>query len=428
MMTHHTTHNQNANTITTAQVIQIDQVRLLNPTDNSDSIQTVWIENGHLLTTAPAQAVTETLNGQGLWLMPAMVDLCARLREPGQQQHGSLKSEGQAARANGILHVVIPPDTKPALENGALLHGLRQKAWDDGGIYLHIIGALTKGLQGEQPANLAGLKQGGCLAVSNASAAFASDDVLLRTLEYAGTLGLTVFFYPEEASLAKDGCVHDGFMASRQGLTGIPSVAETVALAKQLLMVEATGVRAHFSQLSCGTSVDLIRIAKARGLNISADVAMHQLHLTDAEIDGFNALAHVRPPLRSENDRQKLREGVADGSIDAICSHHEPLSATAKLAPFADTEDGISAFDTFVALGVQLIAQGLLTPLQWVQLVTLQPAKIAEITDFYQQKGGWVLLDPNKQWQVSPDSLHSQGKNTPYLGQSLIGQVVRLMV
>lgn len=410
-------------------MIQIDHVRLLDVPQQHDAVQTVYLLNGQRVEPpADPSVVQRRIDGSGKWLMPALVDLCARLREPGEQQHGSLKSEGHAARAAGFLHVVIPPDTKPVLENGALLQGLRHKAFEDGGIHLHIIGALTKGLAGQQPANLAGLKQGGCIAVSNARAGFADDDVLLRTLEYAATLGLTVFFYPEEPSLAKDGCVHDGFIASRQGLVGIPEAAETVALAKQLLMVEATGVRAHFSQLSCGASVELMRIAKQRGLPVSADVAMHQLHLSDQWIDGFNVLAHVRPPLRSESDRQRLRQGVADGVIDAICSHHEPLSNTAKLAPFADTLAGISAFDTFMALAVKLVNDGVLTPLQLVDRIVHAPAKIAGIQHAQQKTGGWILVNPTEAWKVQADQMQSAGKNTPFYAQTLIGRTELLLV
>ena len=291
---------------------------------------------------------------------------------------------------------------------------------------MHLIGAQTKGLEGQQPSNMAGLKQGGCIAVSNARAAFADDDVMLRTLEYAASLGLKVFFYPEEHSLAKDGYVHDGFMASRQGLTGIPTIAETVALAKQLLMVEATGVQAHFSLLSCGASVELIKAAKAKGLAVTADVAMHQLHLTDATIDGFNSLAHVRPPLRSEQDRELLRQGVASGVIDAICSHHEPLSTSSKLAPFAETEAGISGLDTFMALGAALVKQGLVTPLQLACQISQNPAEIAGIENQWQEIGGWVLIDPNLEWVVNNDQFASQGKNTPFLAAKVKGRTVQV--
>ncbi len=408
-------------------MILIRNVRLIDPVLQRDIITDVGLKHGQLTTDLPKQDhFTESLDGQGLWLMPAVVDLSARLREPGQQQHGSLKSEGLAARAGGILHVVLPPDTRPVLDSGSLLAGFRKKAYEDGKIHLHIIGALTQGLNGQQPANLAGLKQGGCIAVSNARAPFANDDVLLRSLEYAATLGLTVFFVPEEPALAKDGCVHDGFMASRQGLTGIPELAETVALSKQLLMVRETGVKAHFCTLSAGASVDLIRQAKAQGLPVTTSVAMHQLYLTDAYIDGFNALAHVRPPLREQPDLEQLRQALADGVIDAICSHHEPLSATSKLAPFADTEAGISAFDTFMALGVQLVHDELLTPLQLAQKIVTVPADITGIETLRRNVGGWVLVNPEQEWTVNAHTMVSQGKNTPFLGQTLTGRVVRL--
>lgn len=405
-------------------IIKIENVRVLDPVQQTDQTQTVYIQNGQLIDAV--DQVDETIDGQGKWLMPTMVDLCARMREPGQQQHGTLKSEGKAARENGILHVITPPDSKPIVQdNGSLIHGLIEKAWIDGGIHLHIIGAQTQGLNGKQPANMAGLKKGGCTAVSNANAPFENDDVVIRTLEYAAGLDLTVVFYAEEPQIAKDGCVHEGFIASRQGLPMIPAIAETVAIAKYLIMIEATGVKAHFGLLSCAGSVELIQAAKAKGLAVTADVAMHQLHLTEHLIDGFNSLAHVRPPLRSEQDRDALRQAVKLGIIDAICTHHEPLSSSAKMAPFAETQSGITAFDTYVALGVQLVKEGLFEPLEWVEKVTLAPACVANMTERWKREAGWVLVDPQLQWTVSKNTILSQGKNTPLLGQTLTGKVIQ---
>ena len=405
-------------------IVKIENVRVLDPIAKTDSVQTVYVENGKLV--AETANVAETINGEGKWLMPTMVDLCARLREPGQQQHGTLKSEGKAARENGILHVFTPPDSKPIVQdNGALIHGLVEKAMLDGGIYLQVIGAQTQGLLGKQPANMAGLKKGGCTAVSNANASFENDDVVLRTLEYAAGLDMTVVFYAEEPQIAKDGCVHEGFVASRQGLPTIPALAETIAIAKYLLMIEATGVSAHFGLLSCGASVELIKIAKAKGLNITCDVAMHQLHLTDQLIDGFNSLAHVRPPLRSEKDKELLRQGVKDGVIDAICTHHEPLSSSAKMAPFAETLSGFTAFDTYIPFGIQLIQEGLFEPLEWVEKVTVAPAKVANMYDRWVAESGWVLIDPELEWTISKDSIISQGKNTPLIQQTVQAKAIR---
>ncbi len=361
---------------------------------------------------------------QELWLLPPLVDLCARLREPGLQQHGTLASEGRAARANGFLHVVIPPDTNPILENGSLLKGLRERALDDGGIYLHILGALTEGLKGNNPSNIAGLKKGGCIAVSNARQPFANDLVLLRTLEYAATFGMKVFFYPDEPSLSGDGVAHEGYIASYHGLQGIPWIAETVALSTQLLMVEETGIAAHFSQLSCKSSVELMRWAKNKKLPVTCDVAMHQLYLTDDNLEGFNSMAYVLPPLRSNTDQKALRRGLKDGTIDAICSHHEPLNATAKKAPFAESTPGISNFDTFMALACQLVRDEVLSREQLVDKICLNPARIAGINEQYASIGGAVLIDPNVAWQVTNDTMHSNGKNTPFFNQCLQGRVV----
>ncbi len=364
-----------------------------------------------------------SLKGE-MWLLPPLVDLCARLREPGQQQHGTLASEGQAARTNGFLHVVIPPDTSPILENGSLLKGLRERALEDGGIYLHILGALTAGLGGERPSNIAGLKKGGCIAVSNARQPFANDMVLLRTLEYAATFGMKVFFYPDEPSLSKDGVAHEGYIASYHGLQGIPWIAETVALSTQLLMVEETGISAHFSQLSCKSSVELMRWAKNKKLPVTCDVAMHQLYLTDDNLEGFNSMAYVLPPLRSNTDQKALLRGLKDGTIDAICSHHEPLNATAKKAPFEESTPGISNFDTFMALACQLVRDEVLTLEQLVDKICLNPAKIAGISTQHQDIGGAVLVDPNLEWQVTAETMQSNGKNTPFFNQQLQGRVV----
>ncbi len=370
--------------------------------------------------------IDETIDATGKWLLPPLVDLCARLREPGHQQHGTLKSEGKAGRENGFLHVVMPPDTSPVLENGSLFTGLRERAYQDAGIYLHILGAMTAGLEGQRPANMAGLKQGGCIGVSNARHAFDNDDVLLRALEYAKTFDIKVFFYPDEPSLSKNGVAHDGYIASYHGLAGIPWIAETVALSKQLLIVEETGVEAHFSQLTCKSSIELMRWAKQKGLPVTCDVAMHQLHLTDDNLDGFNSLAYVLPPLRSNTDQKALRAGLQDGTIDAICSHHEPLSATAKQAPFAECTAGISNFDTFMALGCQLVAEGVLTPQQLVEKIAINPAKIAGINKVWQEVGGAVLVNPNQVWKVTADSMVSAGKNTPFIHASLTGKVEKV--
>lgn len=358
---------------------------------------------------------------QGKWLLPPLVDLCAVIAD---NEHASIASESSCAYHNGFLYVCTPPTSDRPLDNPSLIDDIRHKATEHG-IQLYAIGALTGGLQGEKLANIASLKPK-TIAVSNGRNGFDNDDVLLRALEYAKTFDVKVFFYPDEPSLSKNGVAHDGYVASYHGLAGIPWIAETVALAKQLLIVEETGVSAHFSQLSCKSSVELIRTAKTKGLPISCDVAMHQLHLTDDAIDGYNSLAFVLPPLRSNTDQKALIKGLQDGTIDAICSHHQPISMTAKLAPFAESVAGISNFDTFMSLAVKLVTDGILTPEQLVEKICLNPAKIAGINNNYQKTGGAVLVNPTLEWQVSDDTILSMGKNTPLLGRSLTGKVERV--
>ena len=318
---------------------------------------------------------------------------------------------------------MVPPDSPEVLDNCSAIQELQSKARAQG-VFVHALGAMTAELAGTAPADMLALQQAGAIAVSNARADMANDDVLLRALEYAANFAIPVFFYPNESALAKAGVAHDGFIATYQGLPAIASVAETAAIAKQLLLIKHTNVRAHFSQLSCQNSVQLIREAKTEGLNVTCDVAMHQLHLTENALIGFDTNAYVLPPLRSEQDRQALLAGLQDGTIDAICSHHTPLSLRDKFAPFAEAIPGISAFDTFMALGCKLVADGVLSAEQLVAKIATNPASIAGIDALWQSTGGAIVVDPNKTWQVTKDTLLSQGKNTPFLGERLQGKVV----
>lgn len=400
--------------------------RVIDPANGVDAVQSAVVQDGVVValgTAADAFAVTDTIAADGCWLTPAFVDLCARLREPGPKQHGTIASETRAAAAAGFRHLVLPPDTHPVIDHGAVALQVIEKAAAAGHAQVYPVGALTKGLEGKSLASMGGLKAAGCVGVGQARQPVASLDTLLRCLEYASSMGLTVFFSPEEAALAS-GCAHDGFMAARLGITGIPETAETVALASALLLVEQTGVRAHFGQLSCAGSVTLMRLAKDKGLPVTADVAMHQLHLTDAAIDGFNAMAHVRPPLRSEADRVALIAGVREGVIDAICSDHQPLNAAAKLAPFAEALPGMSTLETVLPLGLKLVADGELSARRLIEALTSAPARILQkpIGALGEVASGVLLIDPAQAWQVTGDDWLSVGRNTVFAGQMMAGR------
>lgn len=405
--------------------------RVLDPASGLDALTPVVIDQGRVLATgeaAQAMTVAAEESVTGHWIVPAFIDLCARLREPGPRLHGTLASETRAAAAAGFRHLVLPPDTQPVLDHGAIATQVIEKAQAAGHARVYPVGALTRGLEGRALAPMGGLKSAGCVGVGQARQPMASVETLLRCLEYAGSLDLTVFISPEEASLAL-GSAHDGFMASRLGLIGIPSTAETVALATALLLIEQTGVRAHIGQLSCAGSVRLLEAAKARGLRVTADVAMHQLHLTDQAIDGFNAMAHVRPPFRSESDRQALIAGVRDGVIDAVCSDHQPLDASAKLAPFAEALPGISSLETLLPLGLQLVDRGDLTASRLIDALTAAPARVLGLPlgRLDQVGSGVLLVDPQAAWTVTAEALLSTGKNTPFLGATMAGRVLRAL-
>lgn len=409
-----------------SQVIRYTGARVIDPASGLDGVRDVIVADGRVLAGGGSDLpITDSRNADGLWITPAFVDLCARLREPGSRLHGTIASETRAAAAAGFRHLALPPDTHPVIDHGALATQVIEKAQSAGHARVYPIGALTRGLEGKALAGMGGLKAAGCIGVGNARQPLASLETLLRCLEYAGSLGLTVFFSPEEASLAS-GSAHDGFMAARLGLVGIPETAETVALASALLLVEQTGVRAHFGQLSSKASVALLRIAKDKGLAVSADVAMHQLHLTDAAIDGFNAMAHVRPPLRSEADRLALIAGVREGVIDAICSDHQPLDAAAKLAPFAEALPGMSTLETVLPLGLALVEAGELPAARLIDALTLAPARVMGLSAgrLESAEAGTLLIDPRARWTVSADSLLSNGKNSYFLGRELQGRVL----
>lgn len=404
--------------------------RVIDPATGHDKVVDVWVEQGCIRQwgEAPATPDLPVRDVSGCWVVPAFVDTCARLREPGARQHGSIASETRAARAAGFAHLALPPDTQPVIDTAAIANLVQEKAEEAGFARVYPVGALTRGLEGKTLSNMASLRQAGCIGVGQAREGVASAETLLRCLEYAATLDLTVFFSPEERSLAA-GCAHDGFMAARLGLPGIPDIAETVALATAILLVEQTGVRAHFGQISCASSVELLRIAKSKGLHITADVAMHQLHLTDDAIDGFNALAHVRPPLRSEADREALRMGVREGIIDAICSDHQPLNAAAKLAPFPGTEPGMSTLETVLPLGLKLVRDGVLTELQLLRALTFNPARLLGVPagDFAVEGAGVLVIDPAVEWTVNAESLQSAGKNTAFAGSRMQGRALLLL-
>jgi dihydroorotase len=400
--------------------------RLIDPANGFDGTADLLVEDGRIARIGDCLDPADNLiEGAGLWLIPGLVDLSARMGPT--RGVTALSTETAAAASGGITTVCCPPDGQPVIDNSAAAYHLRDRVSAGANIKVTPIGALTVGLAGERLSDMHALAQAGCAGVGNSRAPMHDTHVLRNAMQYAASLDLTVYLSPVDPWLAGAGMVHEGRVATRHGLAGIPAAAEVAAVARDLVLIQDTGVRAHFERLSCGESVRLIERAREDGLPVTADVAAHQLFLTELDVSGFDARCHVRPPLRSQDDRDALRLAVAKGSVDAICSDHTPLDRDAKLAPFPDTEPGISALETLLALGLRLVEEEVLSLSDLVQRLSATPARILNSDAGHLGMGATAdlaLIDPDAVWTLKAEQLLSNGKCSPFDGWEFRGQVV----
>jgi dihydroorotase len=415
-------------------MLVIKNGRLIDPKNQLDKVCDLYIQDGKVtsIDKAPANfSATQTIDASGQIVIPGLIDMCAHVREPGYTQKATIASETAAAIAGGITTMITPPTTKPVVDNPAVAELIIDRAEATGLANVLPVGALTRGLQGEQLAPMHALSRSGCVAFSNARENIPSSLVLLRCLEYAATHDFLVIFQPQNHDLTGEGCMHDDTTCTRLGLTGIPETAETIEVARCLLLVEQTGVRAHFGQLSAERSVRMVTDARKRGLNVTADVSIHHLLLTDMNVNGFNSMFHVIPPLRSQLDRAGLRHGLVTDGIQAICSDHQPHDPAAKQAPFAATEPGISGLETLLPLGLMLVEQELLSLPQLIEKLTAAPAAILELNKGSLGIGSDAdicIFNTETQWQLSSDNCVSAGHNSPFMNMPLKGKVTHTLI
>lgn len=414
-------------------IVAIENGRLIDPKQQRDEISSIYLQDGKVIAIGqpPTGEITQRIDATGMVVAPGLIDMAAHVREPGYTQKGTISSESAAAVAGGITTLLTPPTTSPVVDNPAVAELIVDRAQATGLANVLPMGALTKGLEGEQLAPMHALHRSGCVAFTNARAAIPSSLTLMRCLEYASTHDFLVIFQPQDAQLAANGCMHDDTTCTRLGLAGIPETAETIEVARCLLLVEQTDVRAHFGQLSCERSVRMVMDARNRGLNVTADVAIHHLLLSDENVDGFNSMFHVIPPLRGQLDRAGLRHALLNDGIQAICSDHQPHDPAAKQAPFAATEPGISGLETLLPLGLLLVEQELITLPQLIEKLTAGPANILGLDSGSLAVGevaDLCIFDPEAPWDVLPETLRSTGKNTPFLGMTLKGRVTSTWV
>lgn len=359
-------------------------------------------------------------------LIPGLIDIGVRLREPGQTYKATIATESKAAAANGITTLVSTPDTTPTIDDPSVVELVHQKAIKARGSQVLTSGALTKGLQGKQLSKMGALRDAGCIAFNQMDFPIANSQTLRRALEYASSLGMTVLVQPLDQSLAVGGCIHEGRVATRLGLKGIPDVAETVSLLQWLTIAEYTRTPIHFSHLSCKESVELIKQAKQKGLPVTADVTINHLFLTEMDCATFNSHTHIKPPLRTMRDRDQLRQALKEGVIDFVCSDHQPHDIDAKLAPFQDSEPGISGIDLFLPLCLKLMEENVLDMNSFIRSTSQAPACLCGLnageikTDYL---ANFTIVDENKEFEVEAQNFKSSGKNTPYSGWLLKGKV-----
>lgn len=399
--------------------LTLTHAQVLDPSLGLNQLSDIVIEYGFIIDITAAGEATSTnpkFDAEKALVIPGLIDLSTHIQ--------NIASETVAAAKGGITHLCTQPNSCQLLDTPANVSLLQQASNKANSSRLLPIGALTQKLAGDQLANMHSLKQAGCIALSNARSPIKNTLVLRRIMEYAKTHDMLIMLTAEDYDLSANGIMHEGPTANRLGLTGIAEVAETAALAQQLLLVELTGCRTHFSQLSCGRSVTMMRDAQAQGLPVSADVAIANLMFTDEDVNGFDSTFNVQPPLRSEKDRQALLAGVNDGIL-AICSNHKAQDIAAKKAPFAAAEPGMSLLDTWLSMMLTLVHKGDLELNAMINASSTLPAKILGLKAGLQreQLASLVVVKQEADICYSADSMSSSGKNSPVLGEVLKGEV-----
>jgi dihydroorotase len=416
--------------------IQIKNGHLIDPANGIDAKQDVFIADGKIagVGKAPAGFVADkTIDAGGLVVLPGLVDLSARLREPGYEYKATLESEMQAAVQGGVTSLVCPPDTDPVLDEPGLVEMLKRRAGALNQAKVFPLGALTVGLKGQAITEMAELTEAGCIGFSQAEETIVDTNVLMRAMQYAQTFGYTVWLRPQDAHIGRGGIAHSGAVASRLGLPGVPAMAETVALHTIFELMRATGARVHLCRMSSAAGLELVRAAKKEGLPVTCDVGVHHVHMTDMDIGYFDANARLTPPLRAQRDRDAIRQGLLDGTVDVICSDHTPVDDDEKLLPFGEASPGATGLELLLPLTMKWASEaGAKDAMaKAVAKITADAARVAGLDSGRLSVGSDAdicLLDPTARWKVEAKALASQGKHTPFLGYEVAGQVRMTMV
>lgn len=410
--------------------------RLLDPASGLDAPGGLLAEDGKISDLGPrlfndgVPEGVQKVDCGGACLAPGLVDMRVQIREPGEEHKETMDSAGRAAAAGGVTSMVGLPNTDPVIDDVAGVEFIARRAREVKGVKVYTYAALTRNLEGRELTELGLLAESGAVAFTDGLKAVENAQVMRRALAYARTFGLLIVQHPEEPSLA-GGAMNGGELSTRLGLAGIPKLAEVMMIERDLRLVEMTGGRYHAAHISTAESVEAIRRAKARGLAVTCDTAPHYFALNEFAVGDYRTFAKVSPPLRSEDDRQAILEGVADGTIDAIASDHSPHDVESKRLPFAIAEPGIIGLETLLPLSLQIHHGGKIGLLDLLARLTAKPAEILGLNAGRLAKGApadLLIFHPERAWKIQPDAFASKSKNTPFEGLPVQGRVQRTVV
>jgi len=422
----------------TAEALVFRRVRAIDPGHGLDARVDVVVEGSRITRVAPdagrsfvASERVRIVDAPGAWLVPGLIDLHVHLREPGQEYKEDLSTGLRAAAAGGFVDVCAMPNTRPVNDTRAITEMLVAKAKSLGGTRLHPIGAITIGQKGEALTEMADLREAGAVAVSDDGRCVTSSAVMRRALEYAATFDLPVIQHAEDHALTQGAEMHEGAISSKLGLRGWPRVAEDIIVARDVLLAEACRARYHVAHVSSLGAVRILREAKSRGIPVTAEVTPHHLLLTDAALLGYDTGCKVNPPLRSEEDRERLREALADGTIDCIATDHAPHSPIEKDCEFGLAAPGMVGLEICVPLLLELVHDGVLPLARFVEALSLAPARVVGLPPPSLAEGSpanLTLIDAEAHTTIDPRRFHSKGRNTPFAGKRAFGRVLATII